>query len=133
MSGSFLKSLATSLFAAAALSFGSVAFAQSCPGLSVSVQAFTPTGEATLSVSGTSAAVALATNASSTLAATTAAITNLGTNTAFVVLGDVTATATSAAFPILPNASVSLAIRANTYIAGISTAGNTVLRVSTGY
>lgn len=128
-----MKIIIASLFAILSLTFGGMAHAQSCPGLSVSVQAFTPTGEATLAISGTSNSVALATNSASTPAATAAVITNLGTNTAFVVLGDSSALATSQAFPVLPGSSVSLAIRANTYIAGISTAGNTTLRVSTGY
>lgn len=128
-----MKIILASMVAMLSLMFGGMAHAQSCPGLSVSVQAFTPTGEASLAVSGTSNIVALSTNSASTPAATTAVITNLGTNTAFVVLGDSSALATSQAFPVLPNVSVSLAIRSNTYIAGISTAGNTTLRVSTGY
>jgi hypothetical protein len=128
-----MKIVIASMLAMLSLMFGGAAYAQSCPGLAVSVQAFTPTGEATLAVSGASNSVAFATNSASTPAATTAVITNLGTNTAFVVLGDSSASATSQAFPVLPGASVSLAIRANTYIAGISTAGNTTLRVSTGY
>jgi hypothetical protein len=93
--------------------------------------AFTPTGQATIAMTTTTANVALPTTAAST----TVIVTNVSaTAIAYVVLGTantVAATVTTG-FPIPPNSHAVFTIRNNTYIAAIGSATGSV-GISTGY
>jgi hypothetical protein len=98
------------------------------------VAAFTPTGQASISATTSSANVALATNSASSPAATTVIVTNQdATATVFVLLGTSNAVAvtTTTGMPIPPHGTVSLNIGANTYIAAIGSA-TAVVGVTTG-
>jgi hypothetical protein len=99
------------------------------------LQAFTPTGQATIAMTTTTANVALPTTAASTPAATTVIVTNESASAiAYVVLGTantVAATVTTG-FPLAPNTRAVLTIRNNTYIAAIGSATGSV-GISTGY
>lgn len=91
--------------------------------------AFTPTGQATISATTTSANVALPTLGTSSPIATTVIVTNEDASaTAFVLLGTSNAVAVTVTtgMPIPPHGQVSLAIGANTFIAAIGSAAATV-------
>ena len=127
-----IRNLSVAICGALAMCFGS-AYAQTCPGLAVSVQQFTPTGGASMSVNGTAAAIALPTNSTSTPAATSVVVSNPGVYPAYVQLGDSSVVAdTTNGFQVLPGASVVLAIHSNTYLSAVA-GGNVPLHISTGY
>lgn len=93
------------------------------------VASFGPTGEARLGVTTTSARVILSTTGTPTAAR----VTNLGSQTAFVLLGTSTVTVTSATGLVLtPGESIYLTLGSNTYIAGITNSGTSALAVDLG-
>ena len=100
------------------------------------VTAFTPTGQALISVTTSSASAVLASTSQSSPAATTAVIANTGTAAAYVMFSATGASAvatTSNGFAIpAGTTSIPLAIRNANYVAAIGTA-STSISISTGY
>lgn len=97
--------------------------------------AFTPTGQATIAATTTTANVALPTSGASTPIATTVVVSNLdATAIVYVKLGtsNSVVVTTTTGFPIAPGKVAVLTIRNNTFIAAIGSATASV-GVSTGY
>jgi hypothetical protein len=96
---------------------------------------FTPSGQASISATTSSANVALPTTGASSPIATTVVVTNQDASaTAFVLLGTSNAitVTTTTGMPVPPHGSVTLFIGGNTFIAAIGSAAATV-GVTTGY
>lgn len=99
-----------------------------------SISVFTPSGYALLTASTVSASGVLGSTAASTPAATTAVIQNLGTDTAYVLLGASSVVATTATgYPVQGSQTAVLTVRNATHFAAITEAGSPVISVTTGY
>lgn len=91
-----------------------------------SMAAFTPTGQASLAVTTSSASVAFGSSGP------TALVTNNGAATAYIALGASGVTAAPSGYPVNPGQSVTFDIGANTYLAAITSAGTASLAITTG-
>lgn len=93
----------------------------------MALPAFTPTGQASLAASKTTANV----NIPVTGSPTQVIVANLGAVPAFVALGAAGVTVTVAnGTPVLPNSSIVLALGANTALAAITSGPSTPLRIT---
>jgi|SRR5579859_2527885 len=110
-----------------ALLLSNAALAQTLPN-----QNFNPTGETSLSVTTTSAAVALATNQASHPSATTVLISNTGGTDARVLLGGSSCTATTSSYLVRSNETRAWYIGAQTYLCAITASSSTTLDIATG-
>src|SRR3990167_2800188 len=95
-------------------------------GGTATLDAFTPTGNATRSVSTASASVDLGSTDN------TALVQNLGSVTAYVAFGSSWVTATTSSTPVAPGMAIAFDAGANTHIAAISASGTTNLAITTG-
>lgn len=100
-----------------------------------SIEAFTPTGYASISAtSSASASAALGSTGASSPIATTAVFVNTGSNTAYVALGASNVSVTTATgYPVPASQSVALTVRNTGYAAAITATGTTTVSVITGY
>lgn len=98
----------------------------------VSNQAYSQTGDASLSVSNSSTRVALGSNESTAHVASVAIITNRGSNDAHIALGGSTVTAAVTDYLVRAGEWRQVMIGAQTFIAAITDSGTTTLDISTG-
>lgn len=95
----------------------------------MALAAIAPTGQVDLPVSTTNNTVQIP----SAGTPTQVLVTNLGIQAAYVLLGGSNvAVATDTGTPILPGDKLALTLGTNTYIAGITQGGNSVLRITAG-
>lgn len=95
----------------------------------MALPAIAPTGQVDLPVGTATANVQIP----SAGTPTQVLVTNLGMQAAYVLLGNNTvAVTTDTGTPIMPGDKLALTLGANTYIAGITQGGNSVLRVTAG-
>lgn len=94
----------------------------------MALAAIAVTGGVALQASGTSARALIPTAGSPT----TIVVTNLGEVPAFVALGDETAVATSANYPVLPGSQIVLTKGSATYVAALTLGGVVGLVITAG-
>lgn len=94
----------------------------------MALAAIAVTGGVALQASGTSARVVIPTSGSPT----TIVVTNLGGAPAFVALGDDTAVATAASYPVLPGSQIVLTKGSATYVAALTLGGVVGLVITAG-
>ena len=90
------------------------------------VAAFSPRGQAALSVSTTASSVALT-------AGITAEVTNSGAATAYLAFGGAGVVATTSGYPVAAGDTVPIDVSSATYISAITASSSTTLAITTGY